>query len=101
VQVDGIEGGPPMDLIVTLDDATSEIYSMILVEEEGTASTRARAVQLGDRVAEPLAVPLHQLLVKMLHREGCVLVAVKGTFQRWAARYEDEGEAGLADRVGR
>jgi transposase len=34
-----IEGLPPMDLIVTLDDATSEIYSMILVEEEGTAST--------------------------------------------------------------
>jgi transposase len=29
-----IEGRPPMDLIVTLDDATSEIYSMILVEEE-------------------------------------------------------------------
>ncbi|MCK1715801.1 hypothetical protein [Bradyrhizobium sp. 143] len=28
-----------MDLIVTLDDATSEIYSMLLVEEEGTAST--------------------------------------------------------------
>jgi hypothetical protein len=34
-----IEGRPPMDLIVTLDDATSEIYSMILLEEEGTAST--------------------------------------------------------------
>jgi hypothetical protein len=28
-----------MDLIVTLDDPTSAIYSMILVEEEGTAST--------------------------------------------------------------
>ena len=28
-----------MDRIVTLDDATSEIYSMLLVEEEGTAST--------------------------------------------------------------
>ena len=27
-----------MDLIVTLDDATSEIYSMLLVEEEGMAS---------------------------------------------------------------
>ena len=27
-----------MDLIVTMDDATSEIYSMLLVEEEGTAS---------------------------------------------------------------
>jgi transposase len=34
-----IEGGPAMDLIVTLDDATSEVYSMFLVEEEGTAST--------------------------------------------------------------
>ena len=34
-----IEGLPAMDLIVTMDDATSEIYSMILVEEEGTAST--------------------------------------------------------------
>ena len=34
-----IEGLPTMDLIVTMDDATSEIYSMILVEEEGTAST--------------------------------------------------------------
>jgi transposase len=34
-----IEGLPAMDLIVTLDDATSEVYSMLLVEEEGTAST--------------------------------------------------------------
>jgi transposase len=34
-----LEGLPEMDLIVTLDDATSEAYSMFLVEEEGTAST--------------------------------------------------------------
>jgi transposase len=34
-----IEGLPAMDLIATLDDATSAVYSMILVEEEGTAST--------------------------------------------------------------
>jgi hypothetical protein len=34
-----IEGLPAMDLIVTMDDATSEIYSMFLVAEEGTAST--------------------------------------------------------------
>ena len=34
-----LEGLPAMDLIVTMDDATSEIYSMFLVEEEGTAST--------------------------------------------------------------
>jgi len=30
---------PPLDLIVTMDDATSTIYSAILVEEEGTASS--------------------------------------------------------------
>lgn len=30
---------PPLDLIVTLDDADSEAYSMFLVEEEGTASS--------------------------------------------------------------
>ena len=30
---------PPLDLIVTLDDATSEVYSAFLVEEEGTASS--------------------------------------------------------------
>lgn len=30
---------PPLDLIVTMDDATSEVYSAFLVEEEGTASS--------------------------------------------------------------
>ena len=34
-----LEGQPALDLIVTLDDATSAIYSAFLVEEEGTAST--------------------------------------------------------------
>jgi transposase len=34
-----LEGLAPLDLIVTLDDATSEIYSVFLVEEEGTASS--------------------------------------------------------------
>ena len=32
-------GRPPLDLIVTLDDATSELYSAFLVEEEGTLSS--------------------------------------------------------------
>jgi len=32
-------GQAPLDLIVTLDDATSAIYSIFLVEEEGTASS--------------------------------------------------------------
>jgi transposase len=34
-----IEGLGALDLVVTMDDATSEIYSAILVEEEGTMST--------------------------------------------------------------
>jgi len=32
-------GQPQLDLIVTMDDATSKLYSAFLVEEEGTAST--------------------------------------------------------------
>lgn len=34
-----LAGEPELDLIVTMDDATSTIYSALLVEEEGTAST--------------------------------------------------------------
>jgi transposase len=34
-----LEGQPALDLIVTLDDATGAIYSVFLIEEEGTAST--------------------------------------------------------------
>ena len=34
-----LEGRPPLDLIVTMDDATSEVYSAFLVEEEGTFSS--------------------------------------------------------------
>jgi Helix-turn-helix domain len=34
-----LAGQPALDLIVTMDDATSTVYSAFLVEEEGTAST--------------------------------------------------------------
>ena len=34
-----LDGAAPLDLVVTLDDATSAIYSAFLVEEEGTASS--------------------------------------------------------------
>jgi len=34
-----LAGQPPLDLIVTLDDATSAIFSAFLVEEEGTFSS--------------------------------------------------------------
>ena len=43
-----LEGQPSLDLIVTMDDATGEIYSAFLIEEEGTASTfRARKEVFG------------------------------------------------------
>jgi hypothetical protein len=35
-------GRPALDLIVTMDDATSTIYSAFLVEEEGTISDVSR-----------------------------------------------------------
>ena len=45
-----LEGRPALDLIVTMDDATSEVYSMVLVAEEGTASTfRALREVIGER----------------------------------------------------
>ena len=34
-----LAGRPPLDLVITLDDATSALYSAVLVEQEGTAST--------------------------------------------------------------
>src|SRR6266851_5722443 len=34
-----LAGTPALDLIVTMDDATNELYSAFLVEEEGTVST--------------------------------------------------------------
>src|ERR1700722_1126070 len=53
-----LEGQAPLDLIVTLDDATGAIYSAFLVEEEGTAST-FRALQGGLFGARPADEPLY------------------------------------------
>jgi hypothetical protein len=41
-----LAGQPPLDLIVTMDDATSTIYSAFLLEEEGTASTFAALLEV-------------------------------------------------------
>jgi len=41
-----LAGQPPLDLIVTMDDATSMVYSAFLVEEEGTASTFAALLEV-------------------------------------------------------
>lgn len=41
-----VTGAPACDLVVTMDDATSVIYSAILLEEEGTASTFAGLLEV-------------------------------------------------------
>lgn len=44
-----LAGQPELDLIATMDDATGEVYSLILVAEEGTASS---FLGLGETIAE-------------------------------------------------
>jgi transposase len=51
-----LAGQPAMDLIVTMDDATSEIYSAFLVEEEGTASTFRGLLEVCGRHGLPLSL---------------------------------------------
>jgi transposase len=49
-------GQPALDLIVTLDDATSAILSAFLVEEEGTASTFRALTEVFGRHGLPLSL---------------------------------------------
>ena len=51
-----LEGRPPLDLIVTLDDATGAIYSAFLIEEE---RLRPGGAQRGVRRAWASDEPLH------------------------------------------
>jgi transposase len=51
-----LEGQPALDLIVTLDDATSAIYSAFLVEEEGTASTFRALAEVFGKHGLPLSL---------------------------------------------
>ena len=46
----------PRDLIVTLDDATGEIYSAFLIEEEGTASTFRALKEVFGRHGLPMSL---------------------------------------------
>ena len=46
----------PRDLIVTLDDATGEIYSAFLIEEEGTASTFRNLKEVFGRHSLPMSL---------------------------------------------
>ena len=51
-----LAGQPALDLIVTMDDATSVIYSAILVEEEGTASTFNALQEVFERHGLPMSL---------------------------------------------
>ena len=51
-----LSGHPPLDLIVTMDDATSTIYSAVLVEEEGTVSTFCALLQVFTRHGLPASL---------------------------------------------
>jgi transposase InsO family protein len=51
-----LRGQPGLDLIVTLDDATSAIHSAFLVEEEGTASTFRALHEVFERHGLPMSL---------------------------------------------
>jgi transposase len=44
-----LAGQPALDLIITMDDATSELYSAFLVDEEGTMSSLRGLVEVVER----------------------------------------------------
>jgi transposase len=51
-----LSDGPALDLVVTMADATSEIYSAFLVEEEGTDSTFRALLEVFGRHGLPLSL---------------------------------------------
>ena len=57
-RAESLEGQAALDLIVTMDDATSEIYSAFLVEEEGTMSTFRACLEVFGEARHP-GEPLH------------------------------------------
>ncbi len=66
----GWTGRPALDLVVTLDDATSEIYSAILVEEEGTASSFRALAEVIARAGALLSA-LHRPRQPLLPHARC------------------------------
>ena len=57
--------GQHWDLVITLDDATSEHYSMLFVEEEGTASSFQGMVEIIDGLGAALE-PVHRPRLPLL-----------------------------------
>ena len=86
-----LEGQAPLDLIVTMDDATGAIYSAFLVEEEGTASTfRALKEVFGE----------HGLPMSLYTDRGRALLSHAQSRRRDRPRPSDPGRPG-ARPIGR
>ena len=51
-----LAGQPALDLVATMDDATSKLYSALLVEEEGTASTFRGLLEVFETEGLPLSL---------------------------------------------
>jgi transposase len=51
-----LAGQPALDLVATMDDATSTVYSALLVEEEGTASTFRGLLEVFESQGLPLSL---------------------------------------------
>ena len=79
-----LAGRAPLDLVVSLDDATSAIYSAILVEEEGTVSS---FLGLAETIAR--------------HGLFCSLYTDRGSHYFHTSEAGGKGAPGVHTRVGR
>ena len=79
-----LEGEAPLDLIVTMDDATGAIYSAFLVEEEGTASTFRALKEVFAEHGLPMILYTGSRLALFPHGQG----------RRDRPRLTDPGRAG-------
>ena len=85
-----LEGQPPLDLIVTLDDATGAIYSAFLVEEEGTASTFRALKEVFSEHGLPMSLYTDRGSALLPHDQG----------RRDRPRLSDPGRAGARRNSG-
>jgi hypothetical protein len=79
-----LQGEAALDLIVTMDDATSTIYSAFLVEEEGTASTLRGLLE-----------------VFVVHGLPCALYSDRGSHYFYTDKAGEAVDKGRRTQVGR
>ena len=65
-----LSGAPELDLIVTMDDATSTIYSAFLVEEEGTVSTFRGLLEVFKMGFRRASIPIAAAIISTRRRRG-------------------------------